>query len=197
MRSVAPMQAAKIGYIVLSAALCALGIALIVLPDFSEALLGLVCGILLIVFGAVRLVGFFSRDLYRLGFQYDLAFGILLIVLGGILLLCPDGLMTFLCISLGLSILTDGLFKIQIAMESRRFGIRGWWLILALAVLAAVFGLLLMLRPGENSRVLMAFFGIALLAEGILNFSTVLTAVKIVKNQRPDVVLVYEKESED
>ena len=45
-----------------------------------------------------------------------------------------------------------------------------------------------MFRPGEGTRVLMVLLGITLLLEGILNFSTVITAVKIVKNQRPDVI---------
>ena len=122
-RSVAPMRAAKIGYIVISACLCVFGCLLMSMPTFSAALLGVICGVLLIVFGAVRLVGYFSRDLFRLAFQYDLTLGIVLIVMGVILLLHPAGLMTFLCVALGLYIFADGLFKLQIALESRRFGI--------------------------------------------------------------------------
>ena len=197
-RSIAPMRAAKIGYIVVSAALCILGAVLIAVPELSAAVLGTVCGVLLIVFGIVRLTGYFSRDLYRLAFQYDLPFGILLIVLGVILLIHPAGLMNFICITFGIFILSDGLFKIQIATEARSFGIRNWWLILVLAVLTGICGLTLMFRPGEGSSLLMVLLGITLLAEGILNFSTVLTAVKIVKNQRPDVIEtdVYEEGEE-
>ena len=54
-RSTTPMHAAKIGYIVISAALCILGIMLIAIPDFSASLFGVICGILLILFGIVRL----------------------------------------------------------------------------------------------------------------------------------------------
>ena len=186
MRSVAPMLTAKIGYMVISGLMCALGIFVIAKPATSAAVLGLICGILMIVFGAVKLVGFFSRDLYRLAFQYDLALGILLIVLGIYMLSRPIGLMNFICITLGVSILLDGLFKIQIAMESRSFGIREWWMILAMAILAALAGLVLMFRPGEGTSVLMTVLGITLLAEGILNFSTMITAVKIIRHQQPD-----------
>lgn len=188
MRSIAPIRTAKIGYIAVSAALCALGIALIAIPAFSASLLGSLCGFLLLAFGCVKLVGFFSKDLYRLAFQYDLALGILLIALGVILLVHPKGLVTFLCITLGLFILTDGLFKIQIAMEAKRFGIPEWWLILAIAILAGGLGLVLMLRPGEGSRILVILLGVTLLFEGVLNLSTVITAVKIIKHQQPDVV---------
>ena len=58
----------------------------------------------------------------------------------------------------------------------------------ALAVLTAILGGILMFRPGQGTRALMVMFGISLLSEGILNFSTALTAVKIVRNQVPDVI---------
>ena len=67
MRSVAPMRTAKIGYIVISVLLCALGILLIAVPEFSVSAVGVICGAILIVFGIVRLVGYFSKDLYRHG----------------------------------------------------------------------------------------------------------------------------------
>ena len=197
MRSVAPMRTAKIGYIIISTALCVLGVLLIAVPDFSVSMLGIVCGITLIVFGCVKLTGYFSRDLYRLAFQYDLTSGIVLIALGVIMLVRPGSLMTFICITLGLFILTDGLFKLQIAMDSKRFGIREWWLILALAVITGICGLLLMLRPGEGGRVIMVMLGITLISEGVLNLGTVLTAVRIIKNQQPDIIDVEYEERKD
>ncbi len=76
MRSTAPMRAAKTGYIIISAVLCVLGAVLIAFPDFSVSLLGVICGITMIVFGIVKLTGYFSKDLYRLAFQYDLTSGV-------------------------------------------------------------------------------------------------------------------------
>ena len=81
---------------------------LIAVPEFSSEVIGIFCGIILILFGIVRLIGFFSKDLYRLAFQYDLAFGILMVTLGIIILVHPGSLMNFLCIVLGISfLLTD------------------------------------------------------------------------------------------
>lgn len=45
MRSVAPMQIAKIGYIVMSAAFCVIGAIFIALPDISTAMIGMFMGI--------------------------------------------------------------------------------------------------------------------------------------------------------
>lgn len=198
MRSVTPMRIAKTGYIIISAVLCVLGIMLIVNPEFSASMLGIICGVVLIAFGIVKLIGYFSKDLYRLAFQYDLVFGIVICVLGVLMLVNPGALITFICITLGISILADSVFKLQIAIDSRKFGIDKWWLILTISIISGVFGLILMFRPGESSNVISVILGISLLCDGILNFSTVITAVKIVKNQKPDVIDIdYEEGKEE
>lgn len=187
-RSMTPMRVAKTGYIVMSVVFCVVGVLFIALPARSAVVIGRVLGAAMAVFGVVKLVGYFSRDLYRLAFQYDLEFGILLIALGVIVLLRTNGVMDFICIAAGVAILADGLFKIQIAIDSRRFGIRDWWLILALAVVTGGVGLMLIFRPWESVQVLTVLLGAALLAEGVLNLCVALSAVKIVKNQQPDVI---------
>ena len=66
MRSVVPMKTAKIGYFVISVLFCVLGIVLITSPGTSVVWLGRLLGVGMIVFGAIKLVGYFSRDLFRL-----------------------------------------------------------------------------------------------------------------------------------
>lgn len=195
MRSVTPMRIAKIGYIVMSVMFCIAGALFIALPDISTTMIGISMGIAMIVFGIVKLVGYFSRDLFRLAFQFDLELGILLLVLGLIVLIRPDDLMTFMCIALGISILTDGLFKVQIALDSKRFGIKSWWVILALAVVAGTIGVFLIFRSAKSAQFLTVLLGVSILAEGILNLYTVISTVLIIKHQQPDVIEIEYSET--
>jgi uncharacterized membrane protein HdeD (DUF308 family) len=188
MRSVLPMRIAKYGYILVSAVFCIVGLALILLPDAPVDSLGKFFGIAMMIFGGVKLVGYFSKDLFRLAFQYDLEFGILMIALGVITLFRHGIRMDFICISLGICIFADSLFKVKIALEAKRFGVRVWWLTLLFAVLTAVVGTLLVFRPSESVGALIILLGIGLLAEGILGLSVAISLVKIVKNQIPDVI---------
>lgn len=200
MRSVKFMKAAKIGYIVLSGAMFVLGLLLVFAPDFSITVLGTLCGVLLILFGVVKLIGYFSKDLYQLAFQYDLALGILLIVLGMALLARPERLFTFFCITLGLFFLMDGLLKIHISLEAKAFGIRTWWVILTVSAITSGCGGTLLFQPSESMRVLAVLLGLALLFESILNVCTVITSVKVIGNQQPDIiesVCSYEKASSE
>jgi len=180
------MRVAKTGYIIMSAALCVLGVVMLCRPDLSIQAMGTVMGVCLVTFGVIKVIGYLSRDLFRLAFQYDLAFGLLSLSLGIILLLKPGHMMSFICVVLGIMILADGLFKVQIAVDAHSFGIRLWWLILILAVAAGALGLALVFRPTESASVLVVLLGAALLAEGGLNLLTVLSSVKIVPHQYPD-----------
>ncbi len=188
MRSVMPMRIAKIGYIVMSVLFCAAGILFIAAPELSVSVIGICIGVAMILFGIVRLIGYFSKDLFRLAFQFDLEFGILMIILGVIVLFNPGNLMVFICALLGISILLDGLFKIRIAMDSKRFGIKSWWLILILAVVTGVFGVFLIYDSVIGARALSVLLGLTLLSEGAVNLYTVISTVMIVKNQFPDVI---------
>lgn len=186
-RSIAPMKTAKTGYVILSTLLCIAGLLLIIKPDISISVVGIATAIMMISFGVIKIIGFFSKDLYRLAFEYDLAFGVLLVVLGVIEFINPGTIMTVLCTTLGIAALADGLFKIQISIKAKPFGIASWWIILILAIITSGIGISLLINPAAASTTLMVLLGIALIIEGVLNLITVLLTVKIINHQRPDV----------
>lgn len=196
-RSVVPMRVAKWGYIVLSALFCVIGVLFIAFPRLSVIVVSRALGIVMVVFGGIKIVGYFSKDLYRLAFQYDLEFGVLLAVLGLIVLAKPSDVLNFIFIALGIAILTDGLFKIRISLDAKKFGIESWWAILALAILTGAVGAVLMFLPKESQTVLAVWLGISLLAEGILNLWVAVSTVKIIRYQQPDVIEAHYYETGD
>ena len=186
MRSTRIIRAAKLGYMALSALFCLVGIAMISRPGFSADVVARLVGIMLIVFGIVRIIGFYSKDLYRLAFQHDLALGILTAALGLLIVLKPGWALNIVCLTLGIEIITDGLFKIQTALDAKRFGLKPWWLILGLAVLAGLAGIWMAAAPAQSGRMLVQLLSTSLIAEGILNLCVALCAIKIIAHQQPD-----------
>ena len=182
------IQTAKIGYILTSLMLCALGVVLIVCPGVSAGLLCKISGVIMVLFGAIKIIGYFSKDLYRLAFQYDLASGVLIMALGVIMIARTNVMVSIICIIFGIYVLADALLKVQIAIDAKAFGISKWWLILAVAILTGVAGFLLVLRPSESAQILMVLLGLSLISEGLLNLITILTAVKIIRRQRPEII---------
>lgn len=116
------IKAAKIGYVMISVLLCVMGIVLIAVPDFSVTLLCKLGGGIMMLFGLVKIIGYCSKDLYRLAFQFDLAFGILFMALGIILIIRTDVMVNLICIVMGICVLADALLKIQISIDSKTFG---------------------------------------------------------------------------
>lgn len=191
------LRTAKISYIVTSAAFCVLGVLLILFPGTSVSIIGIASGIMLIAFGFVKLLGYFSKDLYQLAFQFDLAFGVLLMVLGAVILVSPDRVLVFLCMIMGIAILTDGLFKLQSSLDARRFGLNMWGILLGLAVCAGVIGTSLLLHPSQSAKILMALLGVGMLFEGVLNLYFALFAVKILRKGQPGVIEYWTRVSTD
>jgi len=191
------MRLAKTGYIVISVVLFSLGVLYITLPDISMQIIGKMLGTSMVLFGGIKLVGYFSKDLFRLAFQYDLQFGILVLILGFIILLKPSEVINLLLMAIGIAQLAESLFKIQIAIDSRKFGIKNWWGILSLAILSGSMAVVLVFKPSESVRVLATLLGTALITVGILNLFVAITTVKIVKHQYPDFIEEDYMEMED
>ena len=152
----------------LAAFLLVLGVLLVADPSLQVGW-KYACGVFLILLGAVKITGFLSKDLYRLAFQYDSIYGVLLIGIGLIFLVRPVLTVESTGLLLGIFVFTDGIIKIQVARHARRFGISVWWLIFSLAVLATAGGLFI----GEN--------GARVTNNATMSACTVLSSVRVVE----------------
>ena len=92
------------------------------------------------------------------------------------------------CITFGLLILADALFKIQMSIDAKKFGLNLWWRILLVAILTGVLGFLLLIRPFETAEIMMILVGVSVLFEGILDLCVAIYTVKIIKNQKQDII---------
>ena len=151
------------GYILISIVFYITGFLCIIDPELIQLHSRTLAGIILIAYGIIKIIGYFSKDLYCLAFQYDFACGIFLIVLG-IAVLCIGARFkdSSLFATLGILILLDSLLSIQTALDSRKFGLSSWNYILIISVIAGTFGVLVIL---QNTTV---FAGFALLTEGVM-----------------------------
>ena len=179
------IRMAKLGYILLSITMSILGAVTVAVPNLSAVWFCRVSGVLMLLFGGVKIIGYCSNDLYRLAFQHDLALGILLISLGAVLTARANFMITVLCTILGIYILADALLKVQIALDSKVFGLGKWWIILLSAVITGGLGLLLICRSSESEKAVMVLQGLALIMEGVMNLTTILIAVKVFRGRIP------------
>ena len=184
MRSVAPVIIAKTANVIIAAACFVFGILVVCYQELPFEAFKITSGVIMITLGAFKIGGYFSKDLFRLAFEHGVETGVISIV-SGIAVLCGVSL-EFLCAAFGICALADGLFKIKVAYDAKRFGINKWYLICAAACLACVTGAVLLFGTHIGARALEILFGAAMVTEGVLHFTVIITTLKVIRKKQPD-----------
>lgn len=175
------VRMARDGYILISVIFYVAGIVCMMIPSLSPLTLCICGGLILVGYGIVKIIGYLSDDMYDLAFQYDLACGLFLMVLGVIILGCNLRIRPYLSPGLGLLILLDAVLKVQTAKDAKVFGLETWKWILIFSIIAAFFGVLIIIKPFQGGQMSRIIAGCGLFAEGIMNHLTVKETVKVTK----------------
>ncbi|MDD2956009.1 MAG: DUF308 domain-containing protein [Oscillospiraceae bacterium] len=157
------------------------GLGLLLYPQASAETVCCVFGVLFLVMGVIRIFGYFSKDLYRLAFQFDLAAGSFLILAGAIFLIFPSRIYLILPVIAGIFILIDSLLRIQTALDARSFGVRRWWCILIFGACAAALGVLLILHPFEGADMMVRLLGVTLMINALQNIYIIISTVRVIR----------------
>lgn len=117
------------------------GFILLFVPLTAASLgIKILVGVLFIVIGGAKMLGYFSNDLYRLAFQFDFAIGIFSGILGVLIFAGNQTAMEYLPIALGIYAILDGLLKLQTGMDAYRFGMHAWAAMIGTAILLCLIG---------------------------------------------------------
>lgn len=176
------LKISQIGYTVISVVFYIAGIFYMFVPQMEPLTICILSGVILIVYGSIKIIGYFAKDLYCLAFQYDLACGILLITLGIIVLARNLRISPYLSLGLGLLILLDSVLTVQMSKDAMQFGLESWYIILIISVIAGAFGVLLMIQPFKTRLAAHILAGSALIAAGLKSQCVITLAVKSAKN---------------
>lgn len=172
------LKLARNGYIAISVVFFLAAAVYLLFPDLPSIAMCLFCGITLIAYGIIKIIGFFSEDLYCLAFRYDFTFGLLILVIGVLVVVKNTAIVKYLTIGLGWLTLLDNLFKIQMVKEARDFGLEHWSAILAIAIATGAISVFLIINRFPSPFIGKVFVGITLFLEGCINTCVVQWAVK-------------------
>lgn len=125
------------------------GIFLLAWPEIATTISRYLIGGCFIVLGIARMLGYFSNDLYRLAFQYDLGLGGFCAVFGVLSIISPDNIQVVLPYTIGVYVLIDSLLKLQTAFDAKAFGMKHWFGLLISAGVLTVFSVVLMMMKPQ------------------------------------------------
>lgn len=174
--------ATKWSYIGLSVFLIALGLCAVIWPNIGMATVCVAIGAGAVLFGVIRIIVYFMREVRGVAVSYDFSIGLLALIAGVILLIHPQSVLDFLQVVIGVYLLLDSVFKLQTALDSKRIGMTGWWVPLIFTVICLVLGVLMVLKVG--AELVMMLIGAALIADGLQNLCLAVYAAVAAKQLR-------------
>ena len=168
----------KNAYSILAVVLVILGILLFCMPWMAVEFLYKICGVVMMIFGIVKFVGYFTKDLFQLAFQFDFAMGGISVIIGGMLLFKTMKSVEFTAVVIGIFMLMDALLRIQTTLDAKKIGMERWKDLLLISIIAAVIGILLLLMPGRATKWMIRLIGLNLCIDGVLNLVIVQSTVE-------------------
>ncbi|RKI83679.1 hypothetical protein D7V83_07680 [bacterium 0.1xD8-71] len=178
--------------VIISSLLCViLGLVLLLRPGLSIQIVCTAVGAVLIISGAIRIVGYFTAGDGSLYSQVNLIFGIVFAVVGVWIVIKPHKVLAIIPIIVGIVISLHGLHNLQQAVDLCKNKYDKWWIALILGILTLGFGILLICRPFAAIDTVVMLIGVFLIYDGLSNIWIV---SRVSKNAR---ILRQEMEAVD
>lgn len=173
-------------YMLLSLFLIGLGVCLFVWPNIPSVTICCAVGAGAVLFGIVKIVLYFLRELEAMTEQYDFAIGAMCVIAGAVLLVHPAAVLALIPQVLGFYMLIDCVFKLQIALDAKRLGNKGWWMSLAVTLVCILWGCLLVWQPFGLEKHLTFLIAGGIIADGVQNLLGVIYIAATVKKTEAD-----------
>ncbi len=173
------VKQAKISNLIIYSFMVAVGLTMLIFREIPTNVETIILSVLCILVGGAKILGYFSNDLYRLAFQFDLAIGLFLAIIGVLTLIVgsKDPLGTVRLF--GIYIFIDGLLKLQTAFDAKKFGIARWLVILLTAILMVGVGIVGLLASYLEQISQLIVLDVALMLDGLVNIWITAYTVRI------------------
>jgi len=152
-----------------------IGIAIIHNPNSIMNIISYIFGIIFILYGMVKFIGYFiTKGKYDFS-NYEMIFGILAITIGIVTIIFSDAINTFFRIIIGIWILYSGLMRLGLCTKLKAIGVIEWKWALLIAILILICGLYVIVNNGAIGIAL----GIAVLIYSIMD---IIEGIFLLKN---------------
>ena len=145
-----------------------MGIVLLLLPNATNKVVGIIVGIIFLIEGINSVYKYFHREGAKL-YNLNLIFGVLYALLGVVIILYPFTVVELVTVCLGIYMIINGASKVNYALWLKKGNEESWLITLATGILIAIVGILVIFNPFA-SLTLTKLAGAFLIITGILDF---------------------------
>jgi uncharacterized membrane protein HdeD (DUF308 family) len=171
--------------IVVEVVIIVFALILIIFPDISNKLIGIIVGSLLLFYAANLAMNYFNRDGAKI-YSLSLSLAIIIGLIGLFLIFYPYSIMKFVTIALGLFFIISGANKVNNALWLKKGNEMSWTITLAMAITILILGLILLFNPFSHLTVTRVV-GIFLILSSILRISDAI----LFKKRKDDIIDIF------
>lgn len=165
--------------ILISIALITLSLFLIFSPSVSLKIIVISIGVILAANGILHTTSYFSTPQELKMFSYELAMGIICLIIGLLFIFNPNIVNTFLSFVVGAWVILKSITSIQLALNMKSSTDK-WFITLLIAIFTLILGIIMLFNP-FTTDILVCACGIVLLVSETANIIEVLAIRKYVK----------------
>lgn len=174
--------------IIMSILLIVGGLFMVANPIETINILMIIFGCLIVINGLVHLISYFSiKDEYRF-FSTELAQSIIYIILGFVLVCNYDNISNLLPVILGIWIIVESIYKLQIALNIRDIYNSHWGILLAMSIITGLLGMVILFNPFETLALFVKIAGVVVIIVELIyifeDFSIISQVGKIEKLEK-------------
>ena len=149
------------------------GTILLFLPDLTNKVVGIITGVIFVLFGLTSVYKYLKRDGAKI-YTLNLVFSILYLVLGVVIIIFPFSVIEFVTVCLGLFLIINGATKINYGLWLKRGSCSAWLITLIAGSFLGVLGIMMIFNP-FTSYALTQIVGAFLIMSGVINLSDAIT----------------------
>lgn len=162
--------------IVSSIVIALVGAVLLFMPKLSNKLIGVIMGLLFILYGITTIYKYITRNGAKL-YSLNLLYGIIILLIGVIIVLVPFSVTSFLTICLGLYLIIIGINKVTYGIWFKIGNHSSWLITLVIGIMLIFFGILVLSNP-FSSLTITRLVGAFLILASILDITDLILLKK-------------------
>jgi len=154
-------------FVLAAVAYVVVGVVLVAYPEVSYVSLCYIAAAAVMLIGLVDVIRYILRGISEGKLNNYLSRGLVLVMVSVFMFVREDYVIIVLPVLLGLSIVVDGIIKLQRSIDLLRLHFDGWIFVLILAAMSLAIGAVLVFRPLDSAKTLTMVMGIALIYCGV------------------------------
>lgn len=146
-----------------------IGLFLFIKPDTTISIISYVIAGALLISGIFSIYKFFNEQKLGNIFNFDLVYGVLLIIAGIFMITKPNALATIFPIILGIWIIINSVTKFQYALVLKKVKNEDWLYTTLISILIFIWGVILLYNPFESALAITQIIGVFIIVYAVLD----------------------------